>query len=215
MKYLGIVVSGLLVYTILCFGQASSSSAAPNAIGHGSFPAKVTKTLDSSKLKEGDIVEVVTAGAFKLPNGVLVPKESPIKGHVVAAKARSKGDADSQLTLAFDTLSISNGKSLSLNGVIQALFPPQEDAAPMMAGKATNAGGGSSLGGGDVGTVTNATVGSNPESASQPESAMNPKSVGVQGLHGLELNVGVVTSKGRNVKLSSGVRMILRVDILR
>jgi hypothetical protein len=214
MKQLAIVASGLLVYTILCYGQTSSSTAAPSPIGHGSFPVKVTKTLDSSKLREGDIVEVVTVGAFKLPNGMLVPKESLIKGHVVAARARSKGDSDSQLTLAFDTLSISNGKPLSLNGVIQALFPPQEDAAPMMAGKATNAGGGSSLGGGDVGTATNATVGSNPESSSQPQSVMNPKSVGVQGLHGLELNDGVVSSKGKNVKLSSGVQMILRVDIL-
>ena len=43
---------------------------------------------------------------------------------------------------------------------------------------------------------------------------MNPKSVGVQGVHGLELNDGVLSSKGKNVKLSDGVRMIVRVDIL-
>ena len=37
--------------------------------------------------------------------------------------------------------------------------------------------------------------------------------MGVQGIHNLELNDGVLTSKGKNVKLGDGVRMIVRVDI--
>ena len=80
----------------LCFGQAvasAQSATTPVATGHGAFPVKVTKTLDSSKLKEGDAVEVETAGSFKLPDGTLVPKGSKLTGHVTAAKARSKGDS--------------------------------------------------------------------------------------------------------------------------
>ena len=38
--------------------------------------------------------------------------------------------------------------------------------------------------------------------------------MGVQGMHGLDLNDGVLSSKGKNVKLGDGVRMIVRVDIL-
>ena len=43
---------------------------------------------------------------------------------------------------------------------------------------------------------------------------MNPKSAGVEGIDGLELKDGVLTSKGKNVKLGDGVRMIVRVEIL-
>jgi hypothetical protein len=43
---------------------------------------------------------------------------------------------------------------------------------------------------------------------------MNPKSVGVQGIHDLQLSDGVLRSKGKQVKLGNGVRMIVHVDIL-
>ena len=43
----------------------------------------------------------------KLPDGTLVPKGSKLKGHRHCFKsARSKGDTDSQLTVAFDKLNI-------------------------------------------------------------------------------------------------------------
>ena len=43
---------------------------------------------------------------------------------------------------------------------------------------------------------------------------MNPKATGVQGLHDLSLENGVLTSKGKNVKLSGGVRIIVSGEIL-
>ncbi len=215
MNRIGIVVLGTMLAASFCYGQGSTStpSQAPAAVGHGAFPVKVIKSLDSSKLKEGDAVEVETAGSFKLPDGTLVPKRSKLTGRVTAAKARSNGDPDSQLILTFDKLNIADGKQLSVKGVVQAVFPPREEAEPMMAGKATAGAGGSSLGGGDVGTVTDARTGSNMNSSASAEPAMNPKSVGVQGLHGLELKDGVLTSNGKNVKLGDGVRMIVHVDI--
>ncbi len=78
----------------LCFGQAvasAQSAATPVATGHGAFPVKVTKTLDSSKLKEGDAVEVETAGSFKLPDGTLVPKGSKLTGHVMSREGALQG----------------------------------------------------------------------------------------------------------------------------
>jgi len=208
----------------LCFGQAVASaqqSAAPAATGHGAFPVKVTKTLDSSKLKEGDAVEVETAGSFKLADGTLVPKGSKLTGHVTAAKARSKGDSNSELTVSFDKLNITSGKLLSIKGTVQAVFPPAEEQEPMMAGKASGAaGGGYSAGGsgagyaaGTVGTVTDDKSGANMQASSKPEAAADPKSVGVQGIHNLELEDGMLSSSGKNVKLGTGVRMIVHVDI--
>ncbi len=208
----------VLLGASLCFAQNATSPAqtpapASSSTGHGAFPVKVVKTLDSSKLKDGDAVEVETAGSFKLPDGTLVPKGSKLKGEVIAAKARSKGDPDSQLTLTFDKLDVSNGKLISIKGMVQAVFPPAEEAAPEMAGKASGAGGGGYTGA-TVGTVPNDKSGSNMETSAAPEPAMSSKSVGVQGIHGLELNGGVLSSNGKNVKLSNGVRMIVHVDIL-
>lgn len=215
MNRIGIVVVGIVLAAYVCYGQSATTSGAQSrVVGHGSFPVKVVKSLDSSKLKEGDAVEVATAGAFKLADGTLVPKGTKITGTVTAAKARSKGDSDSELTLTFDKINIPNGKQIPVKGMVQAVFPPEEQAEPMMAGKATSSGGGSSLGGGDVGTVTDARTGSNMNSSSQAEAATDPKSTGVEGMRGLELKDGVLTSKGKNVKLGDGVRMIVRVEIL-
>ena len=216
MKRIGIAVLGVMLAGALCYGQATMSApaqAAPAATGHGAFPVKVVKALDSSKLKEGDAVVVETAGSFKLPDGTLVPKGSKLEGQVTAAKARSKGDSDSQLNVSFSKLDIVNGKQIPIKGTVQAVFPPAEEATPMMAGKATGAAGGGYGDSATVGTVTNDKSGSNMES-SNSEPAGNPKSVGVQGIHDLDLDNGVLTSKGKNVKLSGGVRMIVHVDIL-
>ncbi len=214
MNRTGIVVFGAALAASLCYAQdATTPTAQGRVVGHGSFPVKVVKTLDSSKLKEGDAVEVATAGAFKLADGTMVPKGTKLTGHITAAKARSKGDSDSELTLAFERINIPGGKQIPIKGMVQAVFPPEEEVEPNMAGKATNSGGGSSLGGGDVGTVTNARTGSNMDS-SAGDPGMSPKSAGVEGMHGLELKDGVLTSKGKNVKLGDGVRMIVRVEIL-
>lgn len=216
MNRFGIVVLGAALAAPFCYGQASTSApapAAPAAVAHGAFPVKVTKTLDSSKLKEGDTVEVETAGSFKLADGTLVPKGSKLTGHVTAAKARSKGDPDSELTVTFDKLNVANGKQLSVKGMVQAVFPPAEEVEPQMAGKATGGAGGGYGASATVGTVTDPKTGSNTQSSLAPEPAADPKSVGVQGMHGLELTDGVLTSKGKNVKLSDGVRMIVHVDI--
>jgi len=211
MNRISMVVLGVVLAASLCYGQASTSAPtqAPAAIGHGSFSVKVSKTLDSSKLKEGDAVEVETAGSFKLADGTLVPKGSKLTGHVTAAKARSKGDQDSQLAVTFDKLNVGNGKQLSIKGMVQAVFPPADEADPAMAG-----GQAISHAAGLGAPPTDSKMGVSTESSNAPQPAMDPKSVGVQGMHGLELNDGVLSSKGKNVKLGDGVRMIVRVDIL-
>jgi hypothetical protein len=211
MNRIGIVVVGALLAASFCYGQGSTSAPAqgtPAAIGHGAFPVKVTKTLDSSKLKEGDTVEVETAGSFKLADGTLVPKGSKLTGHVTAAKARSKGDPESQLTVTFDKLSGANGKQLSVKGMVQAVFPPSDEADPGVAG-----GQAISHAAGLGAPPADSKMGVSPESSIKAQSVIDPKLVGVQGMHGLELNDGVLTSKGKNVKLGDGVRMIVHVDI--
>ncbi len=213
MNRFGILLAGGLLAIAFCNGQVASAQSAAAAVGHGAFPVKVTKTLDSSKLKEGDSVEVETAGSFKLADGTLVPKGSKLTGQVTASKARSKGDSDSELTLAFVKLNVANGKQLSVKGMVQAVFPPVEEQEPQMAGKASGAGGGGFGSNANAGTVTDVKPSSNPESANS-QTDMTPSSTGVKGMHDLDLKDGMLTSKGKNVKLGGGVRMIVKVDIL-
>jgi len=219
MNRIGIVVLGAMLAASLCYGQVSTPALAPGApaaIGHGAFPVKVVKTLDSSKLKEGDTVEVETAGSFKLPDGTLVPKGSKLTGNVASAKARSKGDPESQLTITFDKLNIANGRQLSIKGIVQAVFPPPDQADPGIPVSTTARGGDAHT---SIPTPEykppDMKTGSNTSTSSNQGSNMSPTSVGVQGMHGLELKDGVLTSNGKNVKLGDGVRMIVHIDIFR
>ncbi|HTS38414.1 MAG TPA: hypothetical protein VMH04_22255 [Candidatus Solibacter sp.] len=215
----------LFAAAVFCVQTPSTAAqAAGGTIGHGTFPVKVTKTLDSSKLKDGDAIELETAGGFKLADGTLVPKGSKLAGHVVSAKARSKGDANSLLTLSFDKLNIQGGKQLSVKGTVQAIFPPaDEPMGPNMATAGTSLGGstsGGGPGGGLAGVspagigITNSKSGSNAQASSSPQSVMDVKATGVQGMPDLQLEDGMVTSKGKNVKLGNGVRMIIQAEIL-
>jgi|SRR5581483_6125875 len=216
MKQLSNMASCVVLCAAMCLGQGSSSpaTAAPNTLGHGAFPVKVTKALDSSKLKDGDIVEFATAGAFKLADGTMVPKGSKLVGHVASAKARSRGDQDSELSVTFEKLDISGGKQLSLKGMVQAVFPPAEEpAGPDMSSAGTSRGG-SGGGANPAGIgITDSKAGSNLESAGG-QAVMDPKASGVHGIHDLSLENGVLNSKGKSVKLGSGVRVIVRADIL-
>jgi len=213
MNRFGIMLVNVLLAATLCFGQASApAQTTPAAIGHGAFPVKVTKTLDSSKLRDGDPIEVETAGSFKLADGTLVPKGSKLEGAVVSSKSRSRGDADSELTLSFERLHITNGKQLSLKGTVQAVFPPAEEPmGPNMATAGTSAGGsGAGAGSGGVGLTNNGT---DRQSSTSTQAVMNVNATGVQGVHDLELEHGVLRSNGKQVKLGSGLRMVVHVDI--
>jgi hypothetical protein len=182
--------------------------------GHGAFPVTVTKKLDSSKLKQGDAVEVETAGGFKLADGTLVARGSKLTGHVVASKARSKGDTESELTIAFEKINVANGKQVTVQGSVQAVFPPPDEADPGMPVSTMSKGGGGQTAIPTPDYQPSVRIGSNTGSLSKGEPVVNPKSVGVQGIHDLELNNGVLTSKGMQVKLGNGVRMIVHIDIL-
>lgn len=206
----------ILLVAAASYGQTSNApQGTAKAIGHGSIFVKVSKTLDSSKLKEGDTFDVETTGGFKLPDGTVVPKGSKLSGHVVAAKARSKGDADSQLTLVFDKLNAANGKQLPVKGDVQAVFPPAEEPmGPNMSTAGTSQGGsGAGSAPASVG-ITNGKSGSNMGAEGHGEPTMTPQATGVQGMDNVQLDNGVLTSKGKNVKLNGGVRLIVRAEFL-
>lgn len=205
---------GVVVFTSLAGGQDLPAPPPRTEIAHGAFAAKVLKTLDSSRLRDDDVVEVETTGSFKMPDGTLVPKGSKLIARVVTAKARSKGDADSELTLAFNKLESQAGKILSLKGIVQAIYPPaEEQAGPNMAIAGTSSGGSARGNGGDATGLTNTKSGMDTQSSSSGESVVDVKAQGAQGVRDLSLNNGVISSKGKNVRLGHGMRLVVRADI--
>jgi len=211
---------GIAIFIALSFRPTSVvAQASPTEIGHGAFPTKVSKTLDSSKLKEGDAVELETSGSFKLPSGMLIPKGSKLLGRVTTAKARAKGDSESQLLVTFDKLNVLNGKSFSVKGVVQAVFPPADEPDPGIP-FSTVAKGGAPMSTGGMSQMptpgyqpTDPKSGSNTDSGGHVDYATDPKAVGAHGMHDLSLEDGVLRSQGKQVKLGNGVRLIVKVEI--
>jgi hypothetical protein len=190
----------------------ASPSATPQLIGHGVLFAKVTTPLDSSKLKEDDTIEVEINQLAKLKDGTMLPKGSKLIGRVLRSSARSRGDLQSLLILAFRRLDLPDGKQFLLKGTLQAVFPKPDPAVDSsIAGAATTAAGGGIDGG--VGLVTDARSGSDSSSNNHAQPVATPQSVGVQGIDDLHLDKGVLTSQKKHVKLERGTQMIVRVEI--
>lgn len=208
----------LLLGATYCFAQTSTAPAgspqetgAAHVIGHGSIPVIVTKTLDSSKLHAGDQLQLETAGEFILPGGTHVAKKAKVTAHVVKSDARSSGAAESALTIQFDSIDVGGGNTQPVKGFIQAVGPNLDTSGPvnpMMETSSKQAGAGSGM------APTDVKSGSNTSQSGGAE-MLNAQSTGVHGVHNLDLSAdGVLTSKGKNVKVESGDQLIVKVELL-
>ncbi len=179
----------------------------------GSFPALLTKSIDSKKLKEGDTVVCQTWGTLHAQGGMLIPSGSKIIGHVTQAQARSKGDPQSSLAIVFDKFEIAKGEEIPINGVLQAIAPSLGDTGPQ-AGPATP---GTTLGG--SGQATGGTM-APPTAGPQGipigggvHPMVTTQSKGVLGYKNLQMDDNhVITSSGKEVKLENGTQMMIRAD---
>ncbi len=113
----------------------SAASPASNNKSHGIMPAELTKSLDSKKLKDGDPVEARITSELRMREGETIPRGSKLTGHVTEAKARSKGDPEAALGIAFDKITTPNGKDMAIKGVLQAVGPSLSSGAAGNAGR--------------------------------------------------------------------------------
>jgi hypothetical protein len=227
-NHLLLVTLAVLLASSLCLGQSanaaqnqapasmSSSSQSPpaeSAKGHGVMPVELTKSLDSKKLKEGDVVTGKIAADLRLKDGTTIPLGSKVTGHVTEARARSKGDPQSALGIVFDKITLPGGKALAIKGEIQAVAPnPNAGSAESTSG---SIGPGMMAGheGASAGT-TPPPMPSSPTSRQSGRPLLNAQSKGVVGFHNLELgDNSVLISTGKNVSLDSGTQMMLQVEI--
>jgi len=208
-------------------GQESAATKSSFAVS-----AELTKTLDAKKLKPGDPVNARTTQEMRGSDGTLVPAGSVVKGHIVAASAKGKGDAQSSIAISFDNIVLKNGQQVPLQATIQAvgaptLLTPDQYGALGSQPTATNPGspnppgtlspGGPLSGGAPVGG-TGQPGGDFPQSSGNQRNNPNAgglttQSTGVIGLRNIDLQPNsTLTSTANDLKLDSGTELILRVQ---
>jgi hypothetical protein len=236
--FLYVLAAVLLVMSALA--QTLSSSAKPSTkllFAPGTIiRVELAKSIDAKKSKVGDEVAGKTMDDFLTDkNEVLAPKGSKILAHV-AEVTPHQGDSASTLGFLFDKMILKDGSEVPLKVVIQAIGPPETNAAlgsssmgdpatpggmlPMPSGGRGGNDAGTSMGSGGKANAGNNTAitqdSSSPASEATINGRLTPNAKGVVGMSGLSLSVGsaqdsLLTSQKHNVKLDSGTQMILRV----
>jgi hypothetical protein len=178
-----------------------------------SIPTELVKPLDAKKLKPGDVVTTRTTAALR-GRDLFIPSGTVILGHVVSAQARSKGNAESSLALAFDKIELTGGETLPIRGVVQAVGPnPRPEPNSGSAESGTIA----AETGHDQGSTVpgpTATVGGLQPTPSEGP-MLDPKGTGVLGIAGLELTKdAVLVSKAKDLKLDRGTQLMIRAQVM-
>ncbi len=187
----------------------------------GAFPTALVKSLDSKKLKAGDLVVCQTTAVLHFGSGMIIPAGAKVMGRVTLAKSRSKGDAESSLAMTFDQIQMPNGKDFSMKGVLQAIGPglgfnTGPDTGAAGAGTLPNGRGAdlSTMPPPSAGAVAGPNSGIHPLNNTGSRPILNAQSVGVLGLRNLQMDKdSVITSSGKEVKLDSGAQMLIRAEI--
>jgi hypothetical protein len=206
----------------LCYGQGATPQAAdaqgtsaqaapsnPDNQIKGSFPVRLEKSLDSKKLKEGDTVVFQTIAALHSRSGLMIPSGSKVIGHVTQAQARSKGNSDSMLGIAFDKIEYGKGEDIPMKGTLQAVGPSLGGQGPYMGAEQPQLSGKNNAG--SSAPPTSSMQISGPNSGTP---VLGPQSQGVLGVKNLQMDAnGVLTSPAKEVKLDSGMQLLIKAEI--
>lgn len=103
-------------------GAAANSGSVNAGLSSGTaFNTRLSKPVDAKKAKAGDAVEARTTEAVKTGKRTVLPKGTRVVGHVTQASARTEGESQSTLAIAFDRAILKDGTEVPLNVGIQAL----------------------------------------------------------------------------------------------
>jgi hypothetical protein len=206
--------------------STSSSASAQNGEANASlvsgsaFNAALSSPIDSKKCKPGDPVNAKTTEAAKSDGKTVIPKGSKLVGHVTQASARSKGESESALGIAFDKAILKNGQEIPLNVMIQALASAENStsvagadldtmggagaaaASSGMSGGRGALGGVASTAGGATGTVTNTAANVGGAAGGAVHSTANAAGSVAGASHGA---VGGLNAAGQLTSNSQGV----------
>jgi hypothetical protein len=181
--------------------QADQQSPVAGDQERGVLLVELVKPLNSKNLQPGSVVE---ARVHVRQNGMSIPPGSKLVGHVVEAKARGKGDSDSDLKIVFDSINPpGNAKPAAIHGLIKAVAPNPDSGIDT---------------GGSVGSpIDLKSLPWNPPATSGAPALvplLNRQSTGVMGIKNLELkDDGLLTSGSKEVKLDGGTQLLLNVTV--
>lgn len=102
-------------------GNANSKSPTlPNGI---TFHAELTKSLETTKAKVGDLVNAKITE--ELSDGTIqIHKGSKLVGHVTKAQAYTKQNGEASLTIAFDKVVLREGQEIAFQGTMEEYQRP-------------------------------------------------------------------------------------------
>ncbi len=230
--FVTVVLAGMAAS--LCYAQSDTPQAAPAAGAmtaqapsattsgevRGSFPTTLVKSIDTKKLKEGDVVVCQTSAALHSRSGMLIPSGSKVIGHVTKAQARSKGDSDSSLGIVFDKIQVSKDKEIPIKGVLQAVGPNLGSNGPETGSLSGNGqliagrGGSTEQAPGTDAAVAGPGAGRHPIGGAGSKTILNNESQGVLGVKNLEMGKdSVLTSPNKELKLDTGTQMMINAQI--
>lgn len=217
----------LCVFATIAFAQGSvAPNPSPNSQAaasgsdaniRGAFPTTLAKSIDTKKLKEGDIITCQTAAPLRSSSGLMIPSGAKVIGHVTKVESRSKGGANAELAIAFDKIEVSKGKEYPMKGVLQAIGPSLGSSGPdtgYMSGSGQLMSGGASQGGSGAGTSAPPVSGMQVSEPRNGTPILNAQTKGAPGMKNLELDSnGVITSPEKDIKLQDGTQMLIRAEI--
>jgi len=229
-----IVCSVLAIVCLSAVALAQAANDAPKGASPASHPpmlfssgtvirAQLDKTIDAKKAKVGDPVSAKTTDDLKSTPPGLATKGCRILGHI-AEVTPHQGDSVSTLGIVFDKLTLNDGSEMALPAKIQAIGFPDSTVSVNNDQTITKMGG-------NVGTSQSASsIGSGggqpsgyggermPGALPTNSDAKLPFTAqGAVGMSGVELGTGaaqesLLSSKKHNVKIESGMQMILRTQ---
>jgi len=109
--------------------QSAQASESSQASSSSAVHATLMKPVDAHKNKAGDEVVAKTNQDMMSNGQVMVPKGSRIIGHVTEAKAKSSGQAQSSMGIAFDRAILKDGREVPISASIQAIASAQQTAS--------------------------------------------------------------------------------------
>jgi hypothetical protein len=209
-----------------CLAQSSADTKASVSVPPGTtVQAELIKAVDARKAKPGDEVVAKVTQEVKANDKVVLPKGSKVMGKVTQAQGRSKGQDESHLGLAFNSVVTKDGTQIPLSFTIQAVANSSgamaQAALDAQANSASismsnNAPGGGMAGRPGLGSQAQGAAGADLHAGNAASTdstgALTSTSQGIIGLPGLNLaSENLITSSSNNLRLEGQTRFVLRV----
>jgi hypothetical protein len=217
----------IVLLSTACLAQNSADTKASLSVPPGTtVQAELIKAVDAKKAKPGDEVVAKVTQEVKANDKVVLPRGSKIVGKVTQAQGRAKGQDESELGVAFDSVVLKDGTQVPLSFTIQAVANSSgamaqaaldAQASSASISMSNNAPGGGMAGRPGLGSQAQGTAGADLHAgnaaSTDSRGALTSTSQGIIGLPGLTLASGnLINSSSNTIRLEGQTRFVLRVN---